>query len=84
MIKDQINRVGSFKAIHLLHNAGIHHQVIAVFMTHEGLPISAEQVSALVAIYDECGHFKVPHKKIRAMIRAKDIGQQDEMLPCPV
>ncbi|MCG2572845.1 hypothetical protein LVY74_04630 [Acinetobacter sp. ME22] len=83
-IKDQIYRAENLKALHCLHQAGIQHRVIALFMTSEGLPLSEQDVTFLINLYDDCGKVKVPQKKIQAMIIAKKLGQHDDTLPCPV
>ncbi|WP_111891396.1 hypothetical protein [Acinetobacter sp. MB5] len=84
LIKDQIYRIENLKALHCMHKAGIQHQVIALFMTSEGLPLSEQDVALLIHLYDDCGKIRVPQKKIQAMIVAKKMGQHDDNLPCPV
>lgn len=83
-IKDQIYRAENLKALHCLHKAGIQHQVIALFMTSEGLSLNEQDVTLLINLYDDCGKVRIPQKKVQAMIVAKKLGQYDDRFPCPV
>lgn len=83
-LKDQIYRAENLKALHCMHKAGIQHHVIALFMTSEGLPLSEQDVALLINLYDDCGKIRVQQKKVQALIVAKNRGQHDDNLPCPV
>lgn len=83
-IKEQIYCAENLRAMHCLDKAGIEHQVIAVFMTSEGLALNTQDVTRLLNLYDDCGKVKIPHKKIQAMLVAKKLGQHDDNLPCPI
>ncbi|MCW8039269.1 MULTISPECIES: hypothetical protein [Acinetobacter] len=82
-LKDHIVRVENIKTLQALDAANIDHKVIAMFMTCEGIPLQAFEVSAIINGYDALGSKKVTSKKARALINAKLIGQEDESLPCP-
>lgn len=83
-LKAHLYRLENIKAIHDLAAAGIDHHVISVFLSAEGIDLSALEVTNIVNTYDALGKEKVPSKKVRALIAAKKIGQEDENIPCPV
>ena len=83
-LKAHLYRLENIKAIHDLAAAGVDHHVISVFLSAEGIDLSALQVTNIVNTYDALGKEKVPSKKVQALINAKKIGQEDENLPCPV
>ena len=83
-LKAHLYRLENIKAIHDLAAAGIDHHVISVFLSAEGIDLSALEVTNIVNTYDELGKEKLPSKKVQALINAKKIGQEDENLPCPV
>ncbi|WP_252059240.1 hypothetical protein [Acinetobacter sp. AHP123] len=83
-LKAHFHRLENIKAIHDLHAAGLDHHVIAVFLTAEGISMTAQEVSSIVNTYDALGKVKLPSKKVQALINAKKLGQNDENLPCPV
>ncbi len=83
-LKSHLYRLENIKAIHELAKAGLDHHVISVFLTAEGVKLSALEVSNIVNTYDALGKEKLPSKKVQALIAAKKIGQEDENLPCPV
>ena len=83
-LKAHLYRLENIKAIHDLAAAGVDHHVISVFLSAEGIDLSALEVTNIVNTYDELGKEKVPSKKVQALINAKKIGQEDENLPCPV
>jgi hypothetical protein len=83
-LKEHIVRVENFKTIQALDAANINHKVIALFMTCEGVPLKDFEVSAILNSFDALGNKKVPSKKVQALINAKQIGEEDETLPCPV
>ncbi|WP_038345503.1 hypothetical protein [Acinetobacter sp. A47] len=83
-LKSHLYRLENIKAIHELAKAGLDHHVISVFLTAEGVNLSALEVSNIVNTYDALGKEKLPSKKVQALIAAKKIGQEDENLPCPV
>jgi hypothetical protein len=82
-LKDHIIRVENVKALQALDAANIDHKVIAMFMTCEGLPLQTYEVSAILNSYGSLGIRKVPAKKVQALISAKQLGEEDESLPCP-
>ncbi|MCL9675872.1 hypothetical protein L2096_06480 [Acinetobacter sp. ACZLY 512] len=83
-LTQHLHRVENIKAIHDLHSAGVCPNVIAVFMTAEGIELTAQGVTAIVNTYDALGKEKAPSRKVKALIAAKKLGQHDESLPCPV
>lgn len=83
-IKSHFHRLENIKAIHDLDAAGLDHHVIAVFLSAEGISITAQEVTSIVNTYDALGKVKLPSKKVQALINAKKLGQNDESLPCPV
>ncbi|CAM4313163.1 hypothetical protein [Acinetobacter pragensis] len=82
-LKDHIVRIENVKTLQALDAANIDHKVIAMFMTCEGIPLQTYEVSSIINTYDALGVKKVPSKKAQALIDAKQIGEEDESLPCP-
>lgn len=82
--KAHIIRTENFRTIMALATAKIDHKVIAMFMTSEGVPLQAHEVSALINSFNALGGKKIPSKKVRTLIQAKQMGEDDESLPCPV
>ena len=82
-IKDHIFRMENLKTLQSLDAANIDHKVIAMFMSCEGIELKAHEVSAILNTYDALGSKKVPSKKAQALIQAKQIGEEDESIPCP-
>ncbi|ANF81956.1 hypothetical protein A3K93_06955 [Acinetobacter sp. NCu2D-2] len=83
-LKDHIVRIENIKMMQALDHANIDHKVIALFLSCEGIPVQAHEVSAMLNSYDALGSKKLPSKKVQAMIDAKALGETDESLPCPV
>lgn len=83
-LKAHFHRLENIKAIHDLDAAGIDHHVIAVFLSAEGVSMTAQEVTTIINTYDALGKVKLPSKKVQALINAKKLGQHDESLPCPV
>ncbi|ELW85254.1 hypothetical protein J671_1723 [Acinetobacter sp. 1130196] len=83
-LKTYLHRLENIKAIHDLDAAGLDHHVIAVFLSAEGISMTAQEVTTIVNTYDALGKVKLPSKKVQALINAKKLGQNDETLPCPV
>ncbi|HCQ9969717.1 TPA: hypothetical protein OMQ72_002680 [Acinetobacter baumannii] len=83
-LKAYLHRIANIKAIHDLDAAGLDHHVIAVFLSAEGISMTAQEVTTIVNTYDALGKVKLPSKKVQALINAKKLGQNDETLPCPV
>ncbi|AVI33030.1 MULTISPECIES: hypothetical protein [Acinetobacter calcoaceticus/baumannii complex] len=83
-LKAYLYRLENIKAIHDLDAAGLDHHVIAVFLSAEGISMTAQEVTTIVNTYDALGKVKLPSKKVQALINAKKLGQNDETLPCPV
>ncbi|MCG5264926.1 hypothetical protein MCL27_07755 [Acinetobacter pittii] len=83
-LKAHFHRLENIKAIHDLNATGIDHHVIAVFLSAEGISMTAQEVTSIVNTYDALGKVKLPSKKVQALINAKKLGQNDESLPCPV
>lgn len=86
-LKAYLHRLENIKAIHDLDAAGLDHHVIAVFLSAEGISMTAQEVTTIVNTYDALGKvklLKLPSKKVQALINAKKLGQNDETLPCPV
>ncbi|MBI1452760.1 MULTISPECIES: hypothetical protein [Acinetobacter] len=82
-LKDHIVRVENVKALQALDAANIDHKVIAMFMSCEGIPLQTYEVSAILNSYEHLGGKKIPTKKVQALIQAKQLGEEDESLPCP-
>ena len=82
-LKDHIVRVENVKALQALDAANIDHKVIAMFMSCEGIQLQTYEVSAILNSYEHLGGKKVPTKKVQALIQAKQLGEEDESLPCP-
>ncbi|EXS29566.1 MULTISPECIES: hypothetical protein [Acinetobacter calcoaceticus/baumannii complex] len=83
-LKAHFHRLENIKAIHDLNAVGLDHHVIAVFLSAEGISMTAQEVTSIVNTYDALGKVKLPSKKVQALINAKKLGQNDESLPCPV
>ena len=49
-----------------------------------GNTLQAHDVSSILNHYDTLGSKKLPSKKVQAMIEAKNLGMEDDSLPCPV
>lgn len=81
-IKELLIRTENIKVMQSLHAAGIDHKVIATFMCCEGIPMQAQEVSSVLNQYDALGSKKIPSKKVKALICAKQLGEDDETLPC--
>ncbi len=74
-LKTYLHRLENIKAIHDLDAAGLDHHVIAVFLTAEGISMTAQEVTTIVNTYDALGKVKLPSKKVQALINAKKLGQ---------
>lgn len=83
-LKDHIVRIENIKTLQALDHANIDHKVIALFMSSEGINMQPYEVSAILNTYDALGLKKIPTKKVQALISAKQMGEEDETLPCPV
>lgn len=83
IIKDHIVRVENIKTMQMLNDAKIDHQVIALFMSCEGIPMASEDVSLILKQYDHLGQHKVSPKKAKALLQAKMDHFEDSKLPCP-
>lgn len=83
-LKDHIVRVENIKLLQTLDAAQIDHRVIAMLLTCEGMPIKAQDITSILNHYDLLGSKKLSSKKIKAIIDAKQLGMEDESLPCPV
>lgn len=84
LIRDHIVRIENFKLMQMLDEAQVSHQVIAAFLTSEGISISSTEVTALLAKYDALGVKKLSQKKANAIIQAKMDHFSDSELPCPL
>jgi hypothetical protein len=82
-LKEHIVRVENIKTMQTLNAAGIDHKVIAMFMSCEGIPMQSPDICAILNNYDTLGSKRLPSKKVKALIDAKLLGEQDESLPCP-
>lgn len=83
-LKEHIVRIENIKMMQALDHANIDHKVIALFLTCEGIPLQAHEVTSIINSYDSLGAKKITSKKVQAMIEAKQLGENDETLPCPV
>ncbi len=83
-LKEHIVRVENIKALQTLDQANIDHKVIALFMSCEGIPMQTNEVTSILNTYDALGSKKIPSKKVQALIQAKQLGEEDDSLPCPV
>ena len=82
-LKEHIVRVENIKTMQTLSAAGIDHKVIAMFMSCEGIPMQSPDICAILNNYDTLGSKRLPSKKVKALIDAKQLGEDDESLPCP-
>lgn len=82
-IKEQLVRAANIKIMQTLDQAGIDHKVIAAFMCCQGIKVQAHEVSTILNQYDALGSKKLPSKKVKALLTAKQLGEEDESLPCP-
>ncbi|WP_445346407.1 hypothetical protein [Acinetobacter bohemicus] len=82
-LKEHIVRVENIKTMQTLNAVGIDHKVIAMFMSCEGIPMQAPDISAILNNYDTLGSKRLPSKKVKALINAKLLGEEDDSLPCP-
>ncbi|WP_104505381.1 hypothetical protein [Acinetobacter indicus] len=83
-LKEHIVRVENIKTLQTLDQANIDHKVIALFMSCEGTPMQTNEVTSILNTYDALGSKKIPSKKVQALIQAKQLGEEDDSLPCPV
>lgn len=83
-LKEHIVRVENIKALQTLDQANIDHKVIALLMSCEGIPMQTNEVTSILNTYDALGSKKIPSKKVQALIQAKQLGEEDDSLPCPV
>ena len=82
-LKEHIVRVENIKTMQTLNAAGIDNKVIAMFMSCEGIPMQSPDICAILNNYDTLGSKRLPSKKVKALIDAKQLGEDDESLPCP-
>jgi len=82
-LKEHIVRVENIKTMQTLNAAGIDHKVIAMFMSCEGIPMQSPDICAILNNYDTLGSKRLPSKKVKALIDAKQLGEDEESLPCP-
>lgn len=82
-LKDHIVRSENIKTIQMLNDAKVDHEVIALFMTTEGVSMQVEDVRSILNSYENLGSSKVPAKKAQALLAAKHVEQDDQSLPCP-
>ena len=83
-LKDHIVRVENIKMLQAMHAAKIDHKVIALFMSCEGMPLQAHDVSSILNHYDTLGPKTLPCTNDQARIEAKKLGMEDDSLPRPV
>ena len=83
-LKEHIVRVENIKTLQTLDQANIDHKVIALFMSCEGIPMQTNEVTSILNTYDALGSKKIPSKKLQALIQAKQLGEEEDSLPCPV
>ena len=83
-LKEHIVRVENIKTLQTLDQANIDHKVIALFMSCEGIPMQTNEVTSILNTYDDLGSKKIGRQKVRALIQAKQLGEEDDSLPCPV
>ena len=83
-LKDHIVRAENIKMLQAMRAVKIDPKVIALFMSCEGMPLQAHDVSSILNHYDTLGSKKLPSRKVQAMIQAKKLGMEDDSLPCPV
>ncbi|MDM1301322.1 hypothetical protein [Acinetobacter indicus] len=83
-LKEHIVRIENIKTLQTLDQANIDHKVIALFMSCEGIPMQTNEVTSILNTYDALGSKKIPSKKVQALIQAKQLGEEDDSLPCPV
>lgn len=79
-LKAYLHRLENIKAIHDLDAAGLDHHVIAVFLSAEGISMTAQEVTTIVNTYDALGKVKLPSKKCRHLSMPKNLDKM--MRPC--
>lgn len=84
LIRDHIVRVENVKLMQMMDEVQIDHQVIAAFLSSEGIPIQADEVTAVLKNYDALGVKKISQKKSQVLIQAKMDHFADSELPCPL
>lgn len=72
-LKTYLHRLENIKGIHDLDAAGLDHHVIAVFLTAEGISMTAQEVTTIVNTYDALGKVKLPSKKYRRLSMLKNL-----------
>lgn len=70
-LKAYLHRLENIKVIHDLDAAGLDHHVIAVFLSAEGISMTAQEVTTIVNTYDALGKVKLPSKKVQALIKCQ-------------
>ncbi len=84
-LKAYLHRLENIKAIHDLDAAGLNHHVIAVFLSAEGISMTAQEVTTIVNTYDALGKVKLPNKKkVQALINAKNLDKMMRLAVPPV
>lgn len=82
-LKDHITRTENIKAIQALNQAQIDHDVIALFMTREGITMQAQDVRSILNSHEQLGSRRLASKKVQALLAAKKVQADDAGLPCP-
>lgn len=82
-LKDHITRTENIKTIQALNHAQIDHDVIALFMTREGIAMQAQDVRSILNSYAQLGSRRLDSNKIQALLTAKKVQADDADLPCP-
>lgn len=71
-LTQHLYRAENIKAIHDLHDAGVAHNVIAVFMTAEGIDIQPQDVTSIVNTYDALGKENYQARKWKHLLLPKN------------
>ena len=83
-IQDNLHCINNLKHIKQLHEAGIDHAVIAHFYQSENIPLTKDQISAIVHSTDALYQHPLSAAKLTALMKAKVDLIDDEQFPCPV
>lgn len=82
-LKAHLYRLENIKAIHDLAKAGVDHHVISVFLTAEGIELTALEVTNIVNTYDALGKEKLPSKRYKHLLLQKNwSGGRKFTMPC--
>lgn len=83
-LKAHLYRLENIKAIHDLAAAGVDHHVISVFLSAEGIDLSALEVTNIVNTYDVLEKEKYQAKKCRHSLPRKKSVRRTKIYRAPL